>query len=291
MARKIICTNEDGISCTFSDKFEPFLLESVAGLYDVVNELSFSNSGLSDVDTFLGSKAKIRDIKLTIRDGLNSDHQANRDFLNKLFKNKSLGTLRHVENGISKDISYRVERITPGTEERARRITVDLRCENPYFRDISTKIVFVSEWRGAFKFKHIFKKEGEKFGYKNNTLLAQIYNESNISIGLTITLYITGDVINPVVRHAEAAKHIKLGDTSYSLNLKKDDEIRITTGRNNKHVYLIRGGKTSEINQYVIEGSEFIQLNSGLNTIGYTADSGAKNMSLKIEYKNLYAGC
>ena len=102
---------------------------------------------------------------------------------------------------------------------------------------------------------------------------------------------IQGDVTNPEIRHAEEAKHIKLGDSSYPLKLKKDDEVKITTGKNDKHVYFIRAGKTSEINQYVIEGSEFIQLNSGLNTIGYTADSGAKNMSLKIEYKNLYAGC
>ena len=174
MARKIICTNDDGISCTFSDKFEPFLLESAAGLYDVVNELSFSSSGLSDVDTFLGGKAKIRDIKLVIRDGLNSDHRANRDLITKLFKCK--GTLKYIEGGISREIDYRVERITPSTEERARRIIIDLRCENPYFRDVCDKTVFVSEWRGAFKFPHRFKKEA--LGYKSNTQLAQIYNDS-----------------------------------------------------------------------------------------------------------------
>ncbi len=290
-ARKIICTNEDGISCTFSDTFSPFLLESAEGLYDVDNELSFASGGLSDIDTFLGCKMKCRDIKLTIRDGINSDHQANRYFLYTLFKNGGPGTLRYIENDISKEIDYRVDKITPSSTERARRIIIDLRCANPFFRDIKSNVYFASEWRNAFTFSHIFKEEGEVFGYKDNTLLAKIYNDSVISTGMSVTISCAGNVTNPAIRHAESAKYMQLGDTSYPLKLKRNDEICITTGRNDKHVYLMRDGQISEINQYVIEGSEFILLNSGENTIGYSADEGKEHMSLKIEYTNLYTGC
>ena len=68
------------------------------------------------------------------------------------------------------------------------------------------------------------------------------------------------------------------------------DVLVITTHTNNKKVKLTHGGVTTEINEYLDEQSEFIQLQAGLNTIGYSADSGESNMTVKLIYREKYLG-
>ena len=48
--------------------------------------------------------------------------------------------------------------------------------------------------------------------------------------------------------------------------------------------------KGVNINEYLSEGSEFIQLQHGKNTITYTADEGINYMSVSIFYRLLYLG-
>ena len=48
--------------------------------------------------------------------------------------------------------------------------------------------------------------------------------------------------------------------------------------------------KGVNINEFLAEGSEFIQLQHGKNTITYTADTGTNYMSVSIFYRLLYLG-
>ena len=59
---------------------------------------------------------------------------------------------------------------------------------------------------------------------------------------------------------------------------------------NNKAVYLVRDGVKQEINEYLDEDSDFIQLQHGTNTIRYTADAGEDYLNVTVSYRFRYLG-
>jgi hypothetical protein len=70
----------------------------------------------------------------------------------------------------------------------------------------------------------------------------------------------------------------------------RGDVLVITTGINNKHIRLTRGGVTTEVNEYMTEDSEFIQLMYGNNNIAYDASEGEEFMAVDIKYSYEYEG-
>ena len=75
---------------------------------------------------------------------------------------------------------------------------------------------------------------------------------------------------------------------SFSINA--GDVVIITTETNNKAVYLVRDGVKQEINEYLDEDSDFIQLQHGTNTIRYTADAGEDYLNVTVSYRFRYLG-
>ena len=99
-----------------------------------------------------------------------------------------------------------------------------------------------------------------------------------------------GAVENPAVYHTEKQEYIKVGTENNPLYLARGDAVRITTGTNEKAVYLIQGETETEINEYLDEGSDFIQLGHGTNTFTYAADAGRDYMNVTITYRLRYLG-
>ena len=292
MARKITCTNEDGISVIFTDSFSPWLLENCDGIYETRNSVSTSENTMTDGSTYQGSVTTMRNIVLTLRDTAEDEkHQANRALLYALFKPKSDGLFVYEENGLTRQIAYKVEYVTIDSVPRSRRATVSLLCPDPYFVDPEDIIVQMSSWVSQFEFQHEFVSGGEEFGYRVEERIKTIYNESASDyIGITITIDAAGPATNPKVTHVEQNESIEVGTTGNPLNLLFGDKLIITTHTNNKHVYLERGGVREEINEYLSEDSEFLQLMHGENTFGYEADSGVNNLTVTISFRYRYPG-
>ncbi len=293
MARKIICSNDDGVSVTFNDTFSPFLLENCDGIYCVTNNVTTSENTAIDGSTYQGSVTKMRNIVLTLRDKPGADHQYNRNLLYNLFKPKSAGTFTYYEDddADAKIIEYYVETIDIDSVKRARQATVSLLCPDPFFTDPEDLTVTMAGWDALWEFEHEFQDGGEEFGARVAEYLKTIENSTGIEgIGLTITITALGSVTNPSVTHVESGEVIEVGTESNPLELVLGNQVVITTGTNNKHVYLVQDGVQTEINQYLSEDSEFIQLISGTNTIGYFADNGEEYMTVEISYRYKYLG-
>lgn len=109
-------------------------------------------------------------------------------------------------------------------------------------------------------------------------------------IWVTVTLEAEGPVINPAVYHAESGEFIKIGNEVRSFSINAGDVVIITTETNNKAVYLARDGVKQEINEYLDEDSDFIQLQHGTNTIRYTADAGEDYLNVTVSYRFRYLG-
>lgn len=283
------CTNNDGVSLEFrKDDFTPWLMTDVTGIYEFDADVYTSDNTMTDGATYQGSTVKKRNIVLTMVD--KGDHKYNRELLYTVFKPKSPGVFTYEEGDEVRTIDYYVENVVPGTASGLHwSFTVSLICPDPFFTDTQDTSVLVAGWTGLFEFVHEFKLEA--LGERSTEKLKTIENDSAAdNVGLTLTITATGDATNPSVTRVESQQTMKIGTESKSLTLHAGDILVITTGVNNKHVYLTTDGSTSEINEYLDEKSEFIQLMRGSNTIGYDADSGSEYMNVLCEFRYKYLG-
>ena len=151
--------------------------------------------------------------------------------------------------------------------------------------------VTMAGWISYFEFAHEFPPEGEELEARVEEKLKTIDNTSAAdNIGMTIVIQAAGAVTNPSIYHVEQGEQITVGTSGKPLHLVAGDEVTITTGTNNKHVYLTHEGVKTEINEYLSEDSEFIQLEHGKNTIGYSATAGENYMTVQISYRYRYLG-
>lgn len=287
--RLITCTNEDGISLYFGVSFSPFILESVDGVYSIKNKVSTVENTMIDGSTYQGSVAEMRNIVLTLRD--KNSHKFNRELLYQCFKIDSKGQLKYKEDDSVKVIDYYVESINITGDYESRSATVSLLCPDPFFYDENDINVYLAEWNPAFKFIHEFKATKEEIGYRSLVKIQNIFNETATdNIGITIQITAKGTVKNPKIIHAESNRIIKVGYESKPLLMSAGDVLTISTVTGNKHVYLLSEGVRAEINHYLTEDSEYFQLQRGNNHIGYDADGGLDNISIKITYRLKYSG-
>ena len=289
MKRKITCKNEDGMSVTFGSSFSPYLLMDCEGIYSAKSSVTISQNTMTDGGTYQGSVALIRDIILYI--ATKDNHQENRKQLNNLFKHKSPGTLIYEENGIQRQIQYYVEEVDPESKKKCRQTIVSLRCPDPYFTSMSDTVVAMAGWLPLFEFPYEFLDEGKEIETRVNEKLKTIENlDAADHIGLKIEITATGPVRNPSIYHVESGEFIKVGTEYFPFEMQVGDSVIITTGKDNKHVYLERGGIKSKINGYLDENSEFIQLMSGKNTLGYSAESGEDYMTVEVSFRYKFLG-
>ena len=172
-----------------------------------------------------------------------------------------------------------------------RNFSISLLCPDPFFRDLEDISVSMASWTGLFEWPHEFLEEKEPFAERTAEVLKEIENDSAAdNIGITVTLEAEGPVINPAVYHAESGEFIKIGNEVRSFSINAGDVVIITTETNNKAVYLVRDGVKQEINEYLDEDSDFIQLQHGTNTIRYTADAGEDYLNVTVSYRLRYLG-
>ena len=291
MNRKITCLNENNLMLTFDSSFSPWLLENCEGIYTVRNTVATSENTMTDGSTYQGSTAATRNIVLTLRDAPESDHRENRQILYTLFKKDSKGVFTYYENDIVRQINYYVEDVDIDSVPRSRRATVSLLCPDPFFADLEDISVKMAGWVAGFEWQHQFSDAGEEFGYRTAEYIKTIENESAADhIGMTIIIEASGPATNPTITHVEQNESISVGTSGNPLQMIAGDKVIITTHTNNKHAYLYRSGVKTDINEYLSEDSEFLQIMSGNNTFGYSATSGENYLSVTISFRYRYSG-
>lgn len=287
MDRKITCTNEDNISMEFTSDFSPFVLQNCDGIYEVSNNVVTKDNTMVDGATYLGSITKMRNIVLTLAD--KSNHMRNRNLLYQLFKPKSPGVFRYEEDDEVRTIDYYVESVIITSVGTNRIATVSLLCPDPFFYDLGDMVVAMSGWEKLWTFPHKFKLEA--FGRRMKEKLKSIDNGSAAdNVGITVTMAAEGPVKNPALYHVELGEYIKIGTDSKPLNLDTGDQVIITTETNKKNVYLVKDGVTTAINEYMDEGSTFIQLQHGQNSLRYEAESGEDYLTVSVAFRYKYLG-
>lgn len=290
MAKTIKCKNEDDVQIEFSyEEDAEFFLISCDGIYAVYNNVVTSANTMTDGSTYQGSTTKQRNIVITAE--FDEDYQARRDFLYKAFKPKSLGTFYYGEVEEQRQIDYYVESIEIDEAGVCRNAVISLICPDPFFQDPMDTTVTMAGWEPCFEFVHEFTDELEEFGARVSELVKVIENDSAADhIGIEVLMEALGAVTNPVLYHTEQGIHIQIGTADSPFYMYPGDVIKITTGTNEKNVYLISGGTETKINEYLEDDSEFIQLVHGSNTFIYDAAAGVDYLNVTIKYRFRYLG-
>jgi hypothetical protein len=287
--RIITCKNlKDGISIDFTERgFDPFLLVSASGIYDTDNKIYKSDNVVVDGAEFLGSVMSPKNIVLVLKDI--DDYEHNREIIDRVFSANNIGTLTVRDGDHERAIEYYVENVSSTATTISRYTTVSLICPDPHFYDPYTNHVRITMLMDNFSLPHEFRTSGEEFSYYNFSYIGRIINENAEEYtGMTIILETYGVVENPSLTKIQTQETIKIGNTHHTLSMERGDIVTITTQTANKNVTFTHNGVTQDINHYLTSDSAFFQLTRGINTIGYTADSGKDNMLITILYKNRY---
>lgn len=290
MSKKIICKNEDNVQIEFSyEEDAEFFLVSCDGIYSISNNVVTSENTMTDGSTYQGSTTKQRNIVITTE--FDSDYQSRRDSLYKSFKPKSPGTFFYYENEEQRQIDYHVENIDIDEDGICRNAVISLICPDPFFKDPADTAVIMAGWKPCFEFVHEFTDELEEFGVRITELVKNIENDSAADhIGIEVIMEALGAVRNPILHHMQQDIHIQIGTDDLPFDMVPGDVVKITTGTNEKNVYLIKNGETKKINEYLDEESEFIQLIHGTNTFIYDAAQGVDYLNVTIMYRFRYLG-
>lgn len=284
--RTITCECGDH-SITIGEKgFTPFLLAGIDGIYEASNDLIISKNAMTDGGSYQGSTANVRDITLRLlAEPMHVWRQDLRDLLYSVFMRDRPGIMTVTENGVSRYITYRVERIAQ-SEWKKRLFFVYLRCEDPFFYDTSEQRDYLGQIVGRFEFQHQFTAQKEPISEIISTANVSINNDTGSNdIGMTIIAKIRGTVVNPHFSNVTTQEELEIEYT-----FEYGDLLEITTGQNDKHIYATIDGVKREINQLITEDSVFIQLRNGTNVIGFGAESGGGNMLVELAYRWKHEG-
>lgn len=288
--KRIICRNENDIEVEFNyNEDADFFLVSLEGVYSVSNNVVTSENTMTDGSTYQGSTTKQRNIVITAF--IDGDYQKRRDLLYKCFKPKSTGSFTYIEGEEKRTIDYKVEEIDIEETGVIRNVVISLICPDPFFKDLNDIVVTMAGWKRSFTWPHEFTAAKKPFGERIAEIIKTVENDSAAdNIGIEILMQASGAVTNPALYNVEQDEHIKVGTADHALQLAAGETVKITTGTNNKNVYLISNGQETKINEYLDEDSEFIQLTSGSNTFKYDADAGIDYLNVTISYRFRYLG-
>lgn len=184
---KLIYTNERGESITFSHA-SIFHTNEVSGLSDVRNEIYSINSMGQDGDTYLGNRIQSREIEIvgSIRE---RDKDRMRDYrrqMNRVLNPQYSATLTYEYGDFRRVIDCKIDNAPAFTRKAIfQDFTIQLLCLNPFWRKEAKTRDDIATWIGGLEFPvEIPLAEGWEIGYRQPSLIVNVYNEGDVQAGI-----------------------------------------------------------------------------------------------------------
>ncbi len=289
---KLIFTNSKGESVELFSP--PYRLIRFDGLGDVSASHSTQKSPYQDgstlINTTLDSRHPEIELKITGRD--KTDLARNRRKLTRAFNPKlGEGILKRVsEDGVHKlkAIAESIPYYPDGTGNRSRtsqKALINLYCPNPYWQDADTTKNEIAIWRGSFEFPMELLEEGIEMGYREPSLIVNVFNSGDVPCGMKIQFKALATVVNPSLFNVNTREYFKINKT-----MEAGEVVTVTTHFQNKRVELNKNGVISNAFNWIDFQSTFLQLDVGDNLLRYDASSGLDNLEVSIYHTPMYLG-
>lgn len=285
---KLTYTNERGESIVFSHA-SVYHTNEVSGLSDVRNAIYSINSMGQDGDTYLGNRIESREIEIvgSIKERDKDHIREYRRKLNRVLNPQYAATLTYEYGDFKRVIDCKVDN-APVFSRKAifQDFTVQLLCLNPFWRKESKSRDDIATWIGGLEFPvEIPIVEGWQIGFRQPSLIVNVYNDGDVKAGIRVEFRALGVVKNPSLLNVDTQEFIKL-----NIDLVAGDTLSVSTGYGEKEVTLKRGGATSDAFRYLDADSSYLQLSVGDNLFRYSAEENLENLEVSIYHDDLYLG-
>lgn len=263
----------------------PFLITKID--FSTSETTHYTSRGIGQHGEIItGSKLEPRDIPL-IGYILNStDVEVDKRQLNKFFS-----PLDEIE--IIKDNKYKISgKLTStvkfGTGKEEGKFSVTLFAPQPFFCTVEADKQSIAAWEPKFTFPFaIMSKDEIVFGSRIPKSIIEIINEGDVNCGLICEFVAKGSVTNPKIYDMVTNKEMQLRYT-----MSEGERIIMNTNYGSKSVTSINGDVERDLIGVFnfFTNWDFIQLQPGLNSIGFSADSNADKLEVYITHSPKFLG-
>ena len=293
MSEKLIFTNSKGQSITFGGA-APYLLKKLEGTGAMDTDVQMHKTTFQDGQTWINTVLEPRTIAITISIMTRTQEelfQRRRELSRVLNPKLGPGMLLYEYYGGTKEIEVVVEQppVYPAGKDVKgygyQEAMICFVCPSPFWRDISTVKEEVAIWRGAFEFPLEIILEGIEMGFREPSLIVNIYNHGDVPCGMKIRFKALATVENPSLFNVNTREYIKINKT-----MTTGEILTVTTHFANKRVVIEKGDIVENAFQWIDLESTFLQLEPGDNLLRYNADEGIDNLEVDIYFTPLYVG-
>lgn len=290
--RKIIAANND-TSLELTNP--PYYVRNFSGIdtldITIVKTQAYGQEGADVVNTIVNPRSM--EIRGQISAESNQTLQKMRDKIEAVFMPHKEITITHYYGGKTRQIKCYAEKTAKFTDtdvSTVKEYSVSLEAPDPYWKDTGLTKVSIANWIPKFHFPLVIPQiKGIIFGLKSASLIADVYNSSNIEVGMEIRFEASGAVKNPQLFNINTREFIKLINTEMDAG----EVIIINTNKREKTVVQVKNGvEKNYIGKIDLAGggNTFLTLRPGDNLFRYAADEGEGNLQTYIYFQGMDTG-
>ncbi len=281
---ELILENAAGNQLTFGQN-SPFTISDIQGLNPPSAVINTSGTALMDGAMFNSSKMNVRTINIAFA----IEYQAakNRIEVFKVLKSKQYVKMYYTGQYRKVWIDGYIQSIDVDYFNMKQIVTAAILCPSPYFKSVQEMVNEIQNVISAFHFPFSSTEEPELvFGYYADDVGITIDNDGDLECGLIIELYARKAVSNPKIFNYATQEFIGL-----KVSMQAGDLITLDTRQGRKTATLLRNGVETNIFNYVIQNSTWLQLDANGSTFVYEVETGSTaDLAVLFKHNNLYEG-
>lgn len=263
--------------------------KDVAGIAGIDNTIYKTNSMGQHGDTYISQRYEARDI--TIVGHINSRDKDRvlelRRKVEKILNAELDAKLIYTYKDFVRVIDCKVDgRPLFKSSKVFMQYSIPITCCNPFWREEAEAKKDIAAWVSSWEFDFEIPEEGIELGYREPSVIVNVYNEGDVKSGMRVEFRAVGTVVNPVLLNVDTQEYLKLIDTT----MVAGDIITINTEYGSKGATLTRDGEVIDYFRHIDVDSTFMQLAIGDNVFRYDAESGVTALEATIYHSNKYLG-
>lgn len=276
--------NKNGDQLSFG-MGSPFTIEDIQGLNPPDATINTSQISLIDGGKYNSAKVNMR--QLLIAFAIEYSASYNRIQVYSVLKSKQW--IRMYYTGDYRDvyIDGYIESIGVSHFAMKQVVTVSILCPEPYFKSAQDVVDELKNIINSFHFPFSSTAAPQiVFGYFSNDVGITVENEGDVECGMIIELYARSPITNPKIYN-----YITQDFIGVNYSMEAADLIRIDTRKGHKTVTLLRDGAETNLFNYVMPNSTWLQLAAYGSTFVYEVASGTLgDLLVTFTHSNLYEG-
>lgn len=280
----LILENTYGERLQFSDT-GPFVISDIEGLSPPAASVNLDDMALIDGQKWCGAIVRARTLNISFV--IQYDVERNRNASYEVLRVKKPIKIYYKSDLHDVFIEGYVTSVNVEHFSIKQICTVSILCPSPYFKSAQEIVNELSVIVKAFHFPFNITAENPiPFSYVQRLQNVVIQNNGKVDTGFIITLYAKGEISNPKIYNYKTGEFIGL-----NLSMETGDEITINTMPGEKTAVLLRDGITTNVFNYIMKNSTWLQLESPESIFVYEIESGdLLNLDVTFAHHDLYEG-